>query len=190
MREGGASVARIAQELEVSRHTVYRWCRRWEEEGDLRDHPRRGAPRVTTPEEDGRIVNEVLTTPITNAVAVRDALQLPVSTATVRRRLHEAGVHHRTPAIKGKLEDRHRLNRLHFAQRYAEEDMEFWSRVIFTDEKTFMSNTHGRLHCWRPNNTRYERQKIFEDARSGHVTCNTWGWIHLHGVGELVEIDG
>lgn len=27
-------------------------------------------------------------------------------------------------------------------------------------------------------------------ARSGHVTCNLWGWIHLYGIGELAEIEG
>ena len=27
-------------------------------------------------------------------------------------------------------------------------------------------------------------------ARSGHVTANFWGWIHLHGVGELADIEG
>lgn len=38
--------------------------------------------------------------------------------------------------------------------------------------------------------SRYDRQNIYETARSGHVTCNMWGWIFLHGVGELAEIDG
>ena len=27
-------------------------------------------------------------------------------------------------------------------------------------------------------------------ARSGHVTVNLWGWIFLHGVGELTDIEG
>ena len=60
--------------------------------------------------------------------------------------------------------------------------------MIFSDEKTFASNTHGRLHCWRLDNTRYDSQNIYEEARSGHITCNVWGWIHLYGVGELAHI--
>lgn len=36
----------------------------------------------------------------------------------------------------------------------------------------------------------YERQNIFEEARSGHVTCNIWAWVCLHGVGCLSHIDG
>ena len=57
-------------------------------------------------------------------------------------------------------------------------------------KKTFCSTNHGRLHCWRRNNTRYERQNIFEEARSGHVTCNVWGWISVHGMGDITNIDG
>ena len=37
---------------------------------------------------------------------------------------------------------------------------------------------------------RYERRNIYEEARSGHVTCNVWGWMSLHGVGDLTRIDG
>lgn len=44
--------------------------------------------------------------------------------------------------------------------------------------------------CWRRDNTRYDRQNIYQEGRSGHVTCNVWGWVHLHGVGELTEIRG
>lgn len=37
---------------------------------------------------------------------------------------------------------------------------------------------------------RYDRDNIYEEARSGHVTANTWGWMYLHGVGELAPIHG
>lgn len=190
MRDQGASMSAIARELGVTRITVRKWCNRWEEAGDLQDQRRCGGPRKTYAADDQRIMNEVRRNPLTTAVAVRDALRLDVSTETVRRRLHESGVHHRTPALKGKLEERHRLARLEFAQRYAQEGLEFWGRVIFSDEKTFLSNTHGRLHCWRQNNTRYDRQNIYEEAKSGRVTCNIWGWVHLFGIGELADIDG
>ncbi|KAK3880983.1 hypothetical protein Pcinc_014532 [Petrolisthes cinctipes] len=35
----------------------------------------------------------------------------------------------------------------------------------------------------RMNNTRYVQEHVYAEARSGHVTCNVWGWIGLHGVG-------
>ena len=97
---------------------------------------------------------------------------------------------HRIPAVKERLYERHQVGRLQFAEQYVGEDLDFWARVIFSDEKTFNSTNHGRIHCWRPTNTRYNSQHVFQEARSGHVTLNTWGWINLNNVGELTEIHG
>ena len=88
----------------MTKATVHKWCNRWEEARDLRDLPRCGGPRKTSAAEDQRVLDEVRRNPHTNAVAIRDALHLDVSSVTVRRRLHEAHVHHRMPALKRKLE--------------------------------------------------------------------------------------
>ena len=37
---------------------------------------------------------------------------------------------------------------------------------------------------------RFHPSNIYEEARSGHVTCNMWGWICLHGTGDLTHIQG
>ena len=189
-RQAGMSVAAIAEDEGVSQTTVKKWWTRWQAEGDVCDHPRSGRPRKTTLEEDQRISEQARQTPITNAVQIREQIQLQVSRKTVCNRLHEAGVHHRIPAEKENLTERHRNRRLVFAQQYVNMDLDYWGRVIFSDEKSFSSTTHGRPHCWRRNGTRYNRENIYEVARSGHVTCSVWGWVHLYGVGELTAIDG
>ncbi|KAK4314977.1 hypothetical protein Pmani_013760 [Petrolisthes manimaculis] len=116
---------------------------------------KRPRPRVTTPEEDVRIRRAPTETRFTTATAIREALNLNVSATTVCRRLHEAGIHHRAPATKERLTAAHRAGRLAFANQYVGHDLDFWSRVVFTDEKTFNSFNHGRLHVWRENNTRH-----------------------------------
>ena len=95
MRESGLTPTQIARELGLSRTTVYLWLKRWEEEGNLKDKRRTGAPRKTTAAEDRHIVERVEANPFSNAVEVREQLQLEVSSMTVRRRLHESGIHHR-----------------------------------------------------------------------------------------------
>ncbi|KAK4325700.1 hypothetical protein Pmani_003644 [Petrolisthes manimaculis] len=113
-----------------------------------------------------------------------------ISKETVRRRLHEAVMHHRMPVVKGKLDERHRLTRLQFTREYqADKGLDFWGRVIFSEENIFLSTTHGNLHCWRRNNSRYLRQNIYEKGRSGRVTWNVWVWIYLYGLGELTHIE-
>lgn len=155
MRDGGMSNTDIARELGIDRKTVYRCLKRWDEEGNLADKPKSGAPRKTTRAEDELIMQASQRNPFSNAVALQSELQLDITARTVRKRLHEAGIHHRIPAIKGFLTDTHRQNRLQFALEHEYEGLDFWSRVIWSDEKSFCSTSHGKLHCWRRDNTRY-----------------------------------
>ncbi|KAK3895407.1 hypothetical protein Pcinc_000861 [Petrolisthes cinctipes] len=108
---------------------------------------------------------------------------------TYKKRLHEAGIHHRRPATKPMLTEKHKEERLGFALQYYPMDFLFWSSVIFCDEKTFLSDDHGELHCWRPNNTRFETKNIQPTRRSGRITAGLWGWMAACGPGELVVID-
>ena len=106
MRESGMTPTAIARQLGISRNTVYYWITRWEEEGNLKDHHRSGAPKSTTPEQDQAIQDYVESHPLRPATAIREALALDVCARTVRRRLHSTGVHHRTPAVKENLTER------------------------------------------------------------------------------------
>lgn len=157
LKKIGLSASAIARTIGVSEPTVYKWSRRCEDEGNSRDRPRSGAPKKTSRDQDQRIVAAMAETPINTAVALRNQLQLQVSVYTVRKRLHNSGVHHRTPAKKPKLTEAHRMARLRFAQRYVNEDMQLWGSVVFSDEKTLCSSTHGRQHCWRQNGTRWDK---------------------------------
>lgn len=87
-------------------------------------------------------------------VAHWEHLHLQVSVDTVRGRLHAAGIHHRVPAGNGKLTDEHRAGQFALASQYVNQGIDFWSRAVFSDEKTFRSSDHGRKHVWMMNNTR------------------------------------
>ena len=43
--------------------------------------------------------------------------------------------------------------RLQFAERYVDEGLDFWERVVFSNEKTSSTN-HGKIQCWRKDNRR------------------------------------
>ncbi|KAK3888735.1 hypothetical protein Pcinc_007210 [Petrolisthes cinctipes] len=72
---------------------------------------RRPRSRVTSREEDERIIQAAVAQPFINAAAITTDLGLEVSNTTVRRRLHAAGLHHRVPAMKEHLTDVHRNTR-------------------------------------------------------------------------------
>ncbi|KAK3894632.1 hypothetical protein Pcinc_001610 [Petrolisthes cinctipes] len=128
LHEAGHSIRSIARRLGVSPTTVTKWINRNEETGDLTDLERRPRSRVTTPAQDAAIERAVEDDPFTNAVRIREELQLNTSAETVRRRLHGSGLHHRVPAVKDRLTDQHRAARLAFARRYVEKR----SRLLVT----------------------------------------------------------
>ena len=126
---------------------------------------------------------------IKNAVIIKKITSnIDAFVYTVRRHLHDGGLHTYTPACQEKLTARRRALRLQFAE-HLDWVIEDWEKVIFSDEKSFSSTDHEKLHCWCPYNTRYNRSNIHEEARSGHVTANMWGQINYSGVGELTEIN-
>lgn len=115
------------------------------------------------------------------------AADLAVSSLTIRRRLNEAGIHHRIPAKKMLLTERHKMLRLQFANRYLNYDFE---HVAFMDEKVFVSSADGRISLYRAANTRYDEENVLPNRRSGRITIGFWGWINSGGPIELCEISG
>ena len=154
LHKANISPREISRQLGVDKRTVYRWICQERQRGNIENLPRSGRPRSTTPHQDQLIIDMARRTPLTNAVTIRKEIQTQVAVQTVRNRLHEAGIHHRIPAEKPFLTAIHQQERLGFALQYYPKDAEFWQQVIFCDEKTFASDDHGSLHCWRPANTR------------------------------------
>lgn len=115
------------------------------------------------------------------------AQELGVCPNTIRRRLKTVGLHHRIPAKKPELTERHKRQRMNFAANYLNFNFE---DTVFVDEKVFQTNEHGRLTLYRPNNTRYDERNVLPNRTSGRISLAFWGWISASGPGELVEIPG
>ncbi|KAK8721954.1 hypothetical protein OTU49_017498, partial [Cherax quadricarinatus] len=108
MSERGFSPMDIARRLGISRHTVYTWLNRWEEDRNLYDRARSGAPKKTSAEQDESIKEAAVTNPSTNAMKIREKLNLKVTPRTVRNRLHAAGIQP-TLVVKERLKGKTRL---------------------------------------------------------------------------------
>lgn len=105
----------------------------------------------------------------------------------IRRRWHDAKIHHYIPAVQPKLTRQQKDARIAFAEAHYGFD---WEKVIFSDEKTFQSDPDKKHHLWRPPNTRYELEHIQRVNRSGRISCGVWGWISVGGPGALTNIEG
>lgn len=89
MWQAGLSVTDIAEEVEVSRTTVYWWIKRWKSDGSLLTKPRSGRPRVTTKEQEAKIAALVRENPNSTSEMITQELSLSCCPATTRKRLRE-----------------------------------------------------------------------------------------------------
>jgi transposase-like protein len=155
----GLSIKKIADELGIGEATVVLWQKRHMETGDVERKAGSGRPRITTAQQDSRLIQSVRAKPITTAQEVAgkycfigafimikhtvlfclylDIAGVDVSKATVIRRLAKAGLKPRRAARKFFLNGIHAEKRLTFALDYVNKDPDWWRSVIFSDEKTF-----------------------------------------------------
>lgn len=114
----GATPTATARELGISRTTVYFCLKRYEEEGKVEARKLPGAAKKTTADEDGRIVAAFTENPFLKSTEIRGRLHQPISPRTIRRRLHEAGLHNYVAARQEILTDTYKQRRLEFARQY------------------------------------------------------------------------
>ena len=95
---------------------------------------------------------------------LRGAGATHISSATTRRRLHQAGYKSRTPLRRFRLRDHHiKTARLDWARNHAHWNRANWQQVLFSDESRFkLSMPDGRLHVWRQSGERMRNDCILE----------------------------
>ena len=98
----------ISHLLNLNKRTVLRWIKRYKETGDTENLPRSRAPRHTTAEQHELIITTTQQEPLTIAVAVKIKTGFQFNVQTLRNKLHSAGIHHRTPAVKPQLTQSHK----------------------------------------------------------------------------------
>lgn len=124
-------------------------------------------------------------------VAFRATADVEVSTNTVRRRLHEAGLHARRRAVCPALLPVHRAARRRWAQVHAPWGIAEWSNCMFTDECRFnLYASDGRILVWRERNERYREECMEARVAFGGGGVTVWGGIMANGRTDLVVLIG
>ena len=110
MLETGMGHNEVARRFGVHRNTIQNLWRRYQQQGNTRDRPRSGRPRVTSQAQD----NHIRVTHLLNRfrAATLTARTIPglrvISARTVRNSLLEHNIRPRRPAIRPILLQRHR----------------------------------------------------------------------------------
>lgn len=194
MLEGGAIQRAVADNLGTSQSVISRLWSRYRVTGEVAErHP--GGNRVTTDRQDRFLRSTAKRQPNSTAMQLVVKLQLEhgllVSDQTVRRRLHEAGLHARRPLRVPPLRRGNRGLRLQWATEHLTWDDLQWSRVTFSDESRFGFHPDSRrIRVWRTPGrvSRLRHPQDVHPYRGG--TIMVWAGIRLGGRTDLVLIRG
>lgn len=196
MRQAGVTVTRIALQLNFSRWTVSRICRRFNQTGSAAKKLKTGRTPKTTPRDD-RILRRMAMANQFQSLGRLNAtwsqqIQIQTSMKTARRRLSHFGLHSRIARRKPLISLVNRQRRLRWCTRVrgwtTEEN---WSKLVFSDESKFnLDFDDGRTRVWRSNGDAMLPRNLSMLRRRSNVSVMVWGCITIHGVGELVVVDG
>jgi hypothetical protein len=159
----------------------------WKGKGETR-----GRKRATASRTDRKMIRLVKMQPHITSRALKEELDLPISTSTVRKRLIEAELQARSPRKVPLLTSRHIHNRLNFANSHVNWPIQKWRNILWTDEsKVELFGSSGRrMFVRRPPGAEFQPQYTVKTVKHGGAKIMVWGCFSYHGVGPIHRIEG
>lgn len=182
MRQNGATVEEIMEEFSVSRRTVYRACQ-------CSSQPPRskGRPRSLSPSDRRRLFHLSRENPTKSARVLANLIGVSCSARTIqrelRRKLFVRDRVKKTPHITQRIA----MKRITFAKEHLPKGAQFWTRVIFSDEKKWnLKGNDGYVSIWREKTNEY----TFETDLRRLPGVMVWGAICANGAAYICRMKG
>ena len=109
---------------------------------------------------------------------------------TVCRVLNSAGYNARVCRKKPQISKVNQMKRHSFAKEHINKGIDFWNKVIFSDESKFsIYKSDRRVLTWKKKGEALQEKHIQSTVKHGGAGVMVWGCMSAAGVGELVFID-
>lgn len=194
LKNEAKSLNQISQIIGRSRATVQGIIRKYNLTKTTENLPRTGRPPKLNGRDKREIIRTIRNNPKTTAVDIAKHLEkvkeTDVNPECVRRALREEGYNSRIPRKKPLISEVNRDKRLAFAHLHENDNFDYWSKVIFTDESKFnIFGWDGKQKVWRKPGTELELKNLIPTVKHGGGSVMVWGCFSASGVGNLVFIE-
>ncbi|GFY14937.1 transposable element Tcb2 transposase [Trichonephila clavipes] len=140
------------------------------------------------------LVRSATNKPMTSAPNITNELlsscNVSMSVQTVRNIPHSTGLKARTSRKKPYISEINRIRRLELVRKCKNKPMDFWKKVIFSDEGRFEIFTPPSIReIWRKNKTLLELKNKLPTLKHGGVNVMVCGCVARNGASNSALID-
>ncbi|KFM57765.1 Transposable element Tcb2 transposase, partial [Stegodyphus mimosarum] len=172
--------------LNISRQTVSKLWKQFQNDGSVVRRPGQGRKRMTTASEDRYLALTARRNRKATARQLSSELAAATGTVasrqTIYRRLNEKGLYARKPRVCVLLSSQKKRDRFNWCKEHQNWTEHQWSHVLFTDESRFsLTGDSKRVYIWRESGTRNDPSNIVERDRFGSGGVMVWGGIMIDG---------
>ena len=185
----------IAIQLDCSVRTVQRVWSRYRATGETKRATGSGRRKKGTHREDRGLVLSSRLSRFSTARQLTEQWNMhtlkDLSIKTARRRLHERLLYGRIARQKPLISVVNRKRRVSWCKRVkAWTVQENWRHIVFSDECRFvLSSDDRRVRCWRTAGEACDPSLLNFRTRN-NISIMVWGCMSVHGLGELIVVDG
>ncbi len=193
LHKDGIGYKKIAKTLKLSCSTVAKTIQRFNRTGSTQNRPRHGWPKKLSARAQRHIQKLCLGNGRMSAASIAAEVEgvggQPVSAQTIRRTLHQIGLHGCRPRRKPLLKMMHKKAHKQFAKDKQTKDMDYWNHVLWSDEINLFGSD-GVKHVWRQPSEEYKDKCVLPTVKHGGGSVMVWGCMSAAGTGELQFIEG
>ena len=195
LHEDGQGYKKIANTLKLSCSTAAKIIQRFQRVGSTQNRPQVGRPKKLSARAERQIQMLSLKDQHRSAVSIAAVIEevggQPVSAQTIRRTLHQIGVHVCHPRRKPLLKTIHKKAHKQFAEDMSTKYINYWNYALWSDEmKINLFGSDGFKHVWRRPGEEYKDKCVMPTFKHGGGNIMVWGCMSAAGVGELHFMKG